>query len=763
MPINISTFGNDAITEFIQTTPETTVGELYALLPKDTRNALAFSYVIAPLTDTTYFVARWVEIEEIARRAGPPTVRATALGDLVNLTGSDSGSDQSNAKLRDYTFDELLRLLKPVEAVEISDVTTQEAREIRDSHPAKRMLVLNGGQPSHLLVVQLLSGDDIGGDPFRRGGGAVLSIKDKTTDADRGSSTAGDGPIGVVGSSGSGSKPSNDRVFNYWLEELNDEGTGTQVKANSSLRKGLVYELKINLSRPRKDAVATTSAESLTAAEEDMAPERELYNLTLVFETSDFMVYGSSEQVLSVWKGSYSKNTASFAIEPIKDGACKATIFFFIDGKCFQQVNLSVQVGGTAANGAIKIEQSKGKTMGSALAMAGRRTLTNEVPVNLMIIKEPAAYKFILTGSGVTRATLNLSEAQIAEQIGKMRAALLGIVKIGEKDGDPPYQSEVLTIPPALHEQTLKTLAREGFLLYQRLFYGAGMGPDAKAMGDLLKKISQERSLHIEVVAERFIFPWAMLFDGDPRAEKIDPNGFWGFKHVIEYMPEFSSATPVNFVPEIRATSKLPFVFVANTHIDTELTSNNYPAVIKPQMDYFGKLDTISYSQFTTKQEFLNLLNDENAPPLIYINCHAISNMPNEGGGVTRSRIQLSDGEIDLDDLVIDAPDAGKLKNGPIVFLNACQSAELSPYLYAGLVPEMIRIGARGVIGTEVDTPSQFAADFAKQFITRFSRGNTPIGDLLLALRQEYLTKHNNVMGLVYALYSSGEVMVSYS
>jgi hypothetical protein len=87
----------------------------------------------------------------------------------------------------------------------------------------------------------------------------------------------------------------------------------------------------------------------------------------------------------------------------------------------------------------------------------------------------------------------------------------------------------------------------------------------------------------------------------------------------------------------------------------------------------------------------------------------------------------------------------------------------LSPYLYAGLVPEMIRIGARGVIGTEVDTPSQFAADFAKQFITRFSKGNTPIGDLLLALRQEYLTKHNNVMGLLYALYSSGEVMVSYS
>lgn len=102
--------------------------------------------------------------------------------------------------------------------------------------------------------------------------------------------------------------------------------------------------------------------------------------------------------------------------------------------------------------------------------------------------------------------------------------------------------------------------------------------------------------------------------------------------------------------------------------------------------------------------------------------------------------------------------------NGPLVFINACrQSAELSPYLYAGLVPAMIQRGARGVIGTEVDTPALFAAEFAQQFIERFSKGDMPIGQLLLDLRKEYLTTKNNVMPLLYALHSSGEIVVKRS
>jgi hypothetical protein len=747
MPIDLNTY--KPIKDYVLVEATETVGSVYAKLPRDKREQQAFAYIVAPITAESYFVARWVEIEEIARRLAAGVVRGTKLIDIVNLTGGkDTPAPDSYAKLRDYRFADLLRLLRPVEAVERSAVSSQDAREIRDSHPAKRLVVLEGGAILGLLTVEMLSGDTLGGDPFARGK-ANLTLEESSSDL--GAKTA------AVGSD-AGPVPVKDRVFNYWIELLDEQGSAKPLTTSTPLQLGSVYELKINLAKPRKDAVFQGSADNLDSAEAGLAPEVEFYDVTIILETSDFTLYGTKEQILTIWRGSYSKNTATFSFEPAKAGIGKATAFFLIDGSCFQQVEFELTVGGRAAKSALSIKQTRGKTVTSAMASFGSKKL-EEAPVNLMILKDPAAYRFILSGAGVTRATLNLSEVQIAQFIDRARAELLKIVNL-EHQGDYVYQSEVLEIPKEIHEASLKQLANIGSVLYDRMFYRTG--PDAKAMGDLLKKISQERSLHIQIIAERFIFPWGLLYDGDPRAATIDPQGFWGFKHVIEYIPEFSIATPVNFIPEMRTTgNKLGFVFVCNTEIDTELTNANYPPVIAPQIDYFGKLSTISFQKRSTRDEFLQLLQDENAPAFIYINCHAISKQPNEQGGTYSSKIKLSDGEISLDDLDFDAPVLPNgLKNGPVVFLNACQSAELSPYLYAGLVPAMIQRGARGVLGTEVDTPSQFAAAFAQEFITRFSKGRQPLGDLLLDMRREYLEQKNNIMGLLYALYSSGDLVV---
>ena len=75
-------------------------------------------------------------------------------------------------------------------------------------------------------------------------------------------------------------------------------------------------------------------------------------------------------------------------------------------------------------------------------------------------------------------------------------------------------------------------------------------------------------------------------------------------------------------------------------------------------------------------------------------------------------------------------------------------------------MPYLIAKGARGVLGTEVDTPALFAAEFAQEFLKRFVAGGQALGGLLLDMRREYLAGKNNVMGLVYALYSSGDIIV---
>jgi hypothetical protein len=95
-----------------------------------------------------------------------------------------------------------------------------------------------------------------------------------------------------------------------------------------------------------------------------------------------------------------------------------------------------------------------------------------------------------------------------------------------------------------------------------------------------------------------------------------------------------------------------------------------------------------------------------------------------------------------------------------LVFINACESAELSPLFYDGFAPYFMAKGARGVIGTECKTPALFAAEWAKRFFTHFLAGKS-LGQTFLDLRQEFYYKHNNIMGLLYALYCDGDTLIT--
>jgi hypothetical protein len=95
----------------------------------------------------------------------------------------------------------------------------------------------------------------------------------------------------------------------------------------------------------------------------------------------------------------------------------------------------------------------------------------------------------------------------------------------------------------------------------------------------------------------------------------------------------------------------------------------------------------------------------------------------------------------------------------PLVFINACESAELSPLFYEGFVPYFMAKGARGVIGTECKTPALFAAEWARRFFDRFLAGGS-LGQIALDLRREFFYEHNNLLGLLYALYVDGDTQI---
>jgi hypothetical protein len=111
-------------------------------------------------------------------------------------------------------------------------------------------------------------------------------------------------------------------------------------------------------------------------------------------------------------------------------------------------------------------------------------------------------------------------------------------------------------------------------------------------------------------------------------------------------------------------------------------------------------------------------------------------------------------------DLNIDAPTTVQLSGNPLVFINACESAELSPLFYNGFVPYFMAKGARGVIGTECKTPVLFAIEWANAFFDHFLDG-AAVGATVLKLRQDFLRNHGNPLGLIYAVHCDADTRIA--
>jgi hypothetical protein len=722
----------DVYTAFVVVAPNTTVKDALKQLPPQ-RNQRVWMYVIMPAAGGRYLAVLWREIEEIAQR----------MGDIDRLPISA-----------------LEALPQPVEAVEQSSMGKRAAQDLQSAQSAKRLVVLKDGQVIGLLADFRRAGEALGDDPFAAtaepppfGGPIVLGVEGEETSVAAETLPPTSALLGEEEPAKPAEPAADNRSINAWITNID----GQKLPPEQPLELGSAYDLRFNVDTPMEGARAALAID-VSKLFKSLPPEQETVDMLVMIETDDFTIDGDDQQVIAVPRTGRSKKPATFNIEPKRNGDCEIKAFFYANNRVFQKMTLMIQVGPKAAEAPAMDMQVSGLTMGSAMNMVVRR---DEKPVNLMIIKKEAGYQFILQGVGAMRAFVNLSETQIAELVGQTREVFKGIVYT-MVNNQYTYQMDDTTIPPEVHAATLKAMAKHGTLMYRKLFYGPGSGPDARAMGDLLRKLSLDHQLHIEIVAERFIFPWSMLYARDdikPDLSNVDPEGFWGFKHVIEYTPEFAVGTPVNFVPEIKVADKLGLSFICNTTIDTQMKR----PIIAGQRDFFKSAPDMTMTEYQNTTDLYSLLNDpDHAGQVLYFYCHAVSNLPGEKAGVGGSKVILSDGPATLDDLNFAAPlDGSTLKNAPLVFMNCCQSAELSPYLYDGLVPYLITKGARGVIGTEVDTPALFAAEFATEFLTRFAKGDQKLGDILLDMRRDYLLKKNNVMGLVYALHSSGEIYIS--
>jgi hypothetical protein len=350
---------------------------------------------------------------------------------------------------------------------------------------------------------------------------------------------------------------------------------------------------------------------------------------------------------------------------------------------------------------------------------------------------------------------LNLTLTQLDSHIAALRETLHEIVFFPFGCEDCYVYQERVDIPEEVHQEAMKKLAKAVYLLFRRIFYNDANDAGARLIGDRLRQLAQQQTLRIQIVSDRFLLPWGALYLENPTGmEPIDPNAFLGFRHILEQIPLQQNVTVLE--PNIFSEPALTVSVNFNADIDADMSLG----VIAEQESYWQQLEQAGATVARTRDAnaLLQRLQQESADQILYFYCHAGGGRPDQGPNSVY--LGLGGGQrITLDDLELTVEDR-RFSSSPLVFVNACETADLSPFFYSGFMPFFTARGARGFIGTECEVPAVFAAAWARAFFDHFLAGNRPLGKTFLTLRNRFLEQHRNLLGLLYALYCDGDMRV---
>ncbi|ADP96972.1 CHAT domain-containing protein [Marinobacter adhaerens] len=512
---------------------------------------------------------------------------------------------------------------------------------------------------------------------------------------------------------------------------------------------------KLEFSVALEKAKNANAAVRLPDSELIFEKHEEDIELSVEVFSEDFKV-AQSPVLLKVPRLGPSKDKARFDITPLKTGRASLTATILKAGNFLFQMEISYSIGTTEAETKPASVVTHGRPLDAA---------TDLKPREVGMVIHPAANGYELTvwgGASAKKVTLPITEAELDDAIKAAREALIGVILQRDEKQDLVFQ-QGLEIDVDSQSRALRSLARAGATLFQRIFFGPLCGADVQRVGEFLRDqfSKPDVTLKLQIVAERFPIPWGLIYLGPiARDAPLDWKLFLGMSHIIEQIP----LQPNLGIQDSLIKSDDPSLAVSvNVHagIDAQMKSD----FVGRQLEYwdncsegFGARMRVTKRQSRT--ELLAALTNSANDQLMYLYCHAVTSNLGDPGGINGSHIVLTgDEQLMLGDLNLEAPMTEHLLGQPLIFINACESAELSPSFYDGFVPYFMAKGARGVVGTECKTPALFASEWALRFFPRFLAGK-PIGELFLNLRQEFLTEHRNPLGLVYAVYCDGDTQI---
>jgi hypothetical protein len=228
------------------------------------------------------------------------------------------------------------------------------------------------------------------------------------------------------------------------------------------------------------------------------------------------------------------------------------------------------------------------------------------------------------------------------------------------------------------------------------------------------------------------------------------PFGFWGIRHIIENPPS------TRFPPRQVRLSDNPSAVVVRSHdLDRDLSDSHLNEVAQ----------ILSGFSLTTAES----LNDtctsltEDDLQLVEFYCHGKGDPTRHWLEVGRSQ-QIHPEQITTwsiaDWVPPKGPDRHWQTTTPLVLLNGCHTAELTPQSPVNFVDAFSSAHASGVIGTEITLHQSLAGEAVELMLRHFASGQVGIGEVVRRMRHDLLAK-GNLLGLAYTPYCSAELRLA--
>jgi hypothetical protein len=320
----------------------------------------------------------------------------------------------------------------------------------------------------------------------------------------------------------------------------------------------------------------------------------------------------------------------------------------------------------------------------------------------------------------------------------------------------------------------MEKLRAHGLASYNKL---ARENPKRQEFHQSLVEIRQDEGDHLSLTFRsppQWSFFWEMFYDGKPGGP-VDPQRFWGFRYPLGRVYIGGRRSPSKIRPRQGFFSlinpDLPHSLPEVEEIRQMVVQLSERRGLPLALHLLGK---DIQAEILSCDDLIQRFGQEDFRyGVLHFACHC-QNIEEGGAEQSYLLMKVCDHELPLSvKLLEEWMGETRFRYTPFIFLNACESVDVSHLLETSNFPNVFqKFGAGGLIATACTIPDTFASAFARHFyrillqLTDDQPGDDPyssIGEALLKTRLHFLEKCRNPLGLAYGLYAVADQKMDFS